>query len=135
MNTITSADKGKRYSVDGNKNKEVTLFDVMGDDFVKVICPDGSHESIASKRLQEVPTLERVVDEVLLDYPQKAVKVTIEVFDAESGKTTVKWLEGDDALLWNTWMRELCYRAEELGVNPYWLKLGWRTRTKRSSTP
>lgn len=136
MKSITSADKGKRYFLDGNRNSEVTLFDVMPDDFAKVVFPDGRHASVAVGRLTEITEiseilgLQRVEDDVkeLLEYPQKAVKVTIEIFDAEKGETIIKYLEDEDAVQWNDWMRELCFKAEQVGMNPPWMTLKWKTK-------
>lgn len=123
---ITNKDRGKTFYLDGNKSTQVQLFDIMPDNWVKIVYPDGRHINVTLNRLTRIDD-EIPIDE-LLDYPEKAVKVTIDV-QTEDG-IMVKVLEGEDAVKWNAWMRELCYRATELGINPSWLDLDWHITKK-----
>lgn len=126
MQSIKESDKGQKFFLDNDKSEEVEVFEVMGDDWVKIIKSDGSHMTVVPNRLRKVE-LEQVKDDVVsLEYPVKPTKVTIELLDEATGKVSVRWLEGEDAVKWNAWMRELCYKAEELGVNPEWLTLEWK---------
>jgi hypothetical protein len=131
MKTITSQDKGKRYFLDDKRELEVQLVDALPENagFVKVKFATGQLLNVEERRLTEITELpERVsdADEVALEYPQKVSKLTIEIFDAETGEEFTKWLEGSEAQKWNDWMRELCYKAEQVGMNPKWLTLKWQ---------
>jgi superfamily I DNA and/or RNA helicase len=134
MKTITSADKGKRYFVDGKRSLEVELVDIKSEGYAEVRFEKGNIVTISTKRLTEIteiPQLERIEDDerkVLLEYPQKAVRLEVEIFDAEKGETKILYLVDDDAVKWNDWMRELCFKAEKLGMNPPWLTLEWKEK-------
>lgn len=120
--------QNKRYFLDGKRESEVTIADPLPDhdSFVKVRFPNGHLVNVEEKRLTEITELPKISsDEIDLEYPQKVSKITMEIFDAEKGETFTKWLEGEDAEIWNNWMRKLCYKAEELGMNPPWLSLRW----------
>jgi hypothetical protein len=130
MQTITESDKGNKFYVDGDKTKEVVLVDIVNGDYAKIELPDKTYQLVVFARLEKV--LEKVEDqsdEVSLEYPEKVARIVFELRD-EAGNTTVKWLEGEDAVQWNAWMRELCYKAEEVGMNPKWLSLKWKQKQK-----
>lgn len=129
MAEITKNDIGKEFILDNRPSSIVTVYDILPDDWIKVIYPDGSHKNIVRGRLTRKPEVEvpASIDD-LLDYPVKATKVVIEVSGPDG--TLVKTLEKEEALKWNAWMRELCFKASELGVNPPWLSLDWKISHK-----
>lgn len=136
MKTLTSKDKGKRYFIDSNREDEVELVDSLPDNdgWVKIKYPKGQVINVEQKRLTEIaeiPPFEYNPDEIDLEYPEKVSKLSIEIFDAESGEVFTKWLEGAEAEKWNTWMRELCYKAEAVGMNPKWLSLKWQGKKSK----
>ena len=140
MKTITSQDKGKRFFLDNKREVEVELTDLLPDNegYVKVKFSDGRLVNVEEHRLTEITDLPFNVGELSpeeladLEYPTKVSKITMEMYDAEKGEISTKWLEGKEAEQWNNWMRELCYRAEKLGINPKWLALRWKTLHKDS---
>ena len=132
--------QNKRYFLDGRRELEVTLTDTLPDNegWLKVRFPNGQLINVAATRLTEITELpklsSKISNEVDLDYPQKVSKLTMEIFDAETGETFTKWLEGAEAERWNKWMRELCYNAEQVGLNPKWLTFKWNSkRTPKKS--
>lgn len=134
----TSHSTGKRYFVDGKREDEVKLIDPLPEiqGYVKVKFKTGQIVNLEEDRLTEIvevpiyfPNEDADID---LEYPQKVSKITMEIFDAETGEVFTKWLEGGEAQKWNAWMRELCYKAELIGINPKWLSLKWNAkRTKK----
>lgn len=133
MEEITNEDEGSRFYLDGVRSREVQLYKLDGDGFAKIVLQNGQHMNVAVgrlKRIQEIPDLERVLDDQInLEYPDAVVKVAFEIYNAEKGETEIRWLEGDDAKQWNAWMRELCHKAEKVGMNPKWLSLKWKKAT------
>lgn len=104
------------------------LFEIQADGWAKVIHPDGRHVNIVINRLTfPIPQIE-VID--LLDYPEKPTKLTIEI-DKGNGVIIEKILQGEDVIKWNLWMRELCMKASDFGMNPKWLSLNWEISEKR----
>ena len=139
MKTLTSQDKGKRFFLDNVREDEVELYNPLPDNdgWVQIKLPDGRIINVVETRLTEIMEfpLEKVSDEQIeLDYPKKVSRLVMEIFDAETGEVTVKWLEDEDAEIWNNWMRKLCYKASELGMNPNWLALKWHEKKGTKKT-
>lgn len=126
---ISLQDKGKKFALDGKKDYLVTLHDIADDGWAKIIHPDGRHTNVTLNRLEDTPVK---IEDDPLDYPEKAVKVVIQLKD-ENGSMYVKYLDGEDAVKWNNWMRELCWKAEEVGMNPPWLELNWKTSKEKAT--
>jgi hypothetical protein len=137
MKTITQEKIGARYIIDGNREVEVKLDEILPDGWVRVLYPENRLVNIEARRLTEIlevpPTkkkeeakqeaIERITDEIV-KYPVQVSRLEIELKDDE-GKVIIRSIEGEDAEKWSKWMRDLCMEAEGLKKNPPFYTLGW----------
>lgn len=129
-------DIGKRVFVDGNRAIEGLLIGVEDSETgqqARVLFDERKVQTYPSNRIQEIVEVPTTPLDVTLSYPLKPTKLVIEVLDEQTGETVTRWLEGNEAAKWNAWMRELCYKAETLGLNPKWMSLRWNIKREKKN--